>query len=53
MKQVWLNRVAWRATASTTSGTAWPTDATAIPEPRSMSWLPSTSTRIAPSARSM
>src|SRR5688572_4344606 len=52
MKQVWLNRSSWAWVAATTSGWAWPMLITAMPEPMSISWLPSTSTRIAPSARS-
>ncbi len=50
MKQVWVNRATCWLTASTTAGTAWPTLTTAIPDPRSMRALPSTSTRIAPDA---
>jgi hypothetical protein len=48
MKHVWANRSIWACTASRTAGAAWPTEVTAMPEPRSISELPSTSTRIAP-----
>ena len=48
MKQVWVKSATCAATAAVTSGWAWPTEVTAMPEPRSMSWLPSTSTRMAP-----
>ena len=50
MKQVWVNRPTWDRTASTTRGAAWPTLTTAMPDPRSMRELPSTSTRTAPDA---
>ena len=50
MKQVWENRATWSRTASTTAGAAWPTLTTAMPAPRSISELPSTSTRMAPDA---
>ena len=53
MKQVWVKRPTCSLTASTTAGTAWPMLVTAMPEPRSMKALPSTSTRMAPSPRSM
>ena len=46
MKQVWENLATWSRTASTTAGAAWPTLTTAMPAPRSISELPSTSTRI-------
>src|SRR5664279_2921081 len=52
MKQVCVNRATWACTASTTRGAAFPTDVTAIPDPKSMSWLPSASTTIPPPARS-
>ena len=48
MKQVWANLAIWSRTASTTAGAACPTLTTAIPDPRSINELPSTSTRIAP-----
>jgi hypothetical protein len=50
MKQVWENRPTWACTASTTRGAAWPTLTTAMPAPRSISELPSTSTTMAPEA---
>ncbi len=53
MKQVCVNAATWSVTARTTCGAALPTLVTAIPEPRSMSELPSTSTRTPPPARSM
>ena len=37
MKQVWVNAATARLTASTTSGTAWPMEVTAMPEPMSSS----------------
>ena len=52
MKHVWVKSATWRWTASTTRGAALPTVVTAMPEPKSMSWLPSTSRRIPPPARS-
>src|SRR5690349_8269969 len=52
MKQVWVNAATWLETASTTLGAALPTLVTAMPEPRSISELPSTSTRTPPPARS-
>ena len=52
MKQVWAKSATCRVTASTTRGSAWPTLATAIPDPRSISWLPSTSSSRAPRAAS-
>src|SRR6185369_15026842 len=51
MKQVWVNAATWSATASTTRGALLPTVVTAIPEPRSIRWLPSTSITIPPPAR--
>ncbi len=51
MKQVWVNAATCACTAATTSGAAWPTPVTAIPEPRSMKRLPSKSSTIAPEAR--
>ena len=44
MKQVWVKRATWSATAAATAGSALPTLVTAMPEPRSISELPSTST---------
>jgi hypothetical protein len=52
MKQVWEKRAACCWTASTTAGAAWPTLTTAMPAPRSMRELPSTSTTMAPDASS-
>src|SRR3954469_19724163 len=52
MKQVWVNAATCSCTASTTCGAALPTLTTAIPEPRSISELPSTSTSTPPPARS-
>src|SRR3954470_19800808 len=52
MKQVWVKSATCSCTRDTTRGAAFPTDTTAIPEPKSISWLPSTSTMIPPPARS-
>ena len=52
MKHVWVNAADLLRTAATTRGAALPTLVTAMPEPRSMSELPSTSTRTPPPARS-
>src|ERR671916_652977 len=52
MKQVWVKAATCAWTAATTSGAAWPTLVTAMPEPRSMKEWPSTSTTTAPAARS-
>src|SRR4051794_2817443 len=52
MKQVWVNAATCSVTASTTAGAALPTLTTAIPDPRSISELPSTSTSTPPPARS-
>jgi hypothetical protein len=52
MKQVWVKAATCAWTAATTSGAAWPTLVTAMPEPRSMKELPSTSTTTPPAARS-
>ena len=46
-----MNRAACSATADTTRGDALPIVVTAMPEPRSMSRLPSTSSTIPPNAR--
>ena len=51
MKQVWVKFAAWSLTAATTRGEALPIVVTAIPEPRSMSRLPSTSSTMPPNAR--
>ncbi len=45
-----MNRATCSRTASTTRGWAWPTPVTAMPEPRSIRALPSTSVSSAPSA---
>ena len=42
-----------RLAAATTASSVWPMVMTPMPEPRSMNWLPSTSTTMAPWARSM
>src|SRR3954453_13762465 len=52
MKQVWVNAATWSCTPATTAGAALPTVVTAIPEPKSMKLLPSTSTTTPPPARS-
>src|SRR3954471_19754247 len=52
MKQVWVNAATCSRTAVTTRGAALPTLTTAIPAPRSMKELPSTSTITPPPARS-
>ena len=52
MKQVWVKAATWAWTAATTSGAELPTLVTAMPDPRSMNELPSTSTRTPPAARS-
>ena len=51
MKQVWVNSATCAATASTTRGDALPMVVTAMPEPRSISRLPSTSSTMPPPAR--
>ena len=50
MKQVWVNFATCSRTASTTAGALLPTVVTAMPEPRSMNELPSTSTTTPPPA---
>ena len=50
MKQVWVNRSTCSCTAATTCGAALPTVVTAIPEPKSISELPSASTTTPPPA---
>ena len=52
MKQVWVKSAACAEIPATTAGAALPTVVTAMPEPKSIRWLPSTSTRIPPPARS-
>src|SRR4051795_8583024 len=52
MKQVCVKAATCSRTASTTAGAALPTLTTAMPEPRSISELPSTSTSTPPPARS-
>jgi hypothetical protein len=47
-----VNRAVCSATAATTAGAALPTEVTAMPEPKSISELPSTSTSTPPPARS-
>ena len=51
MKQVWVKSAACAATAAATSGALAPTDVTAMPAPRSIRTLPSTSSMTAPAAR--
>ena len=53
MKQAWVNRSTWSCTPSTTRGAALPTLVTAIPDPRSISELPSTSISTPPPASTM
>jgi hypothetical protein len=53
MKHVWVNAASCSDAWRTTFASAWPTEVTAMPEPKSMSWLPSTSARTAPEARVM
>ena len=50
MKQVWVKRPTCSRTASTTAGAAFPTLVTAMPEPKSIKELPSTSTMTPPPA---
>src|SRR5690349_11493774 len=50
MKQVWVNRSTCSCTAAATCGAALPTVVTAIPEPKSISELPSASTTTPPPA---
>src|SRR3954468_6233826 len=52
MKHVWVKAATCSCTAATTRGAALPTLTTAIPAPRSMRELPSTSTTTPPPARS-
>ena len=51
MKQVWVNLAICSCTRATTCGAPLPTLVTAMPEPKSISWLPSASTRMPPAAR--
>ena len=51
MKQVWVNSATCLRTRSTTRGAALPTLVTAMPEPKSISELPSASTTTPPPAR--
>ena len=51
MKQVWVMAAACSATAATTAGCEPPSDVTAMPDPRSTSTLPSTSSTTAPLVR--
>ena len=53
MKQVCVNCRTCSVTASTTRGLPLPTVVTAMPDPRSMSWLPSASLRMPPAASTM
>ena len=53
MKQVWVKAATCSVTPATTCGAELPTLITAMPEPRSISELPSTSTSTPPPARSM
>ena len=48
MKQVWVKAAICSLTASMTRWLPLPTVVTAIPEPKSMSWLPSTSRTMPP-----
>ena len=48
MKQVCVNAAICSVTASMTRWLPFPTVVTAIPEPKSMSWLPSTSRTMPP-----
>src|SRR6476619_6128415 len=53
MKQVWVNLAACSRTRSATRGALLPTETTAMPEPKSMSELPSASTNTPPPAAVM
>jgi len=53
VKSVWVTSPSCSRAAATTLSSVWPIVVTPMPAPRSMNWLPSTSTRIAPWARSM
>jgi hypothetical protein len=50
MKQVWVNLAACSATRALTRGAALPTETTAMPDPKSISELPSASTITPPPA---
>ena len=52
MKQVWVKSATCCCTAATTRGAELPIVVTAMPDPKSISWLPSTSTTMPPPARS-
>ena len=45
-----MNASTWACTPATTAGAELPTEVTAMPEPKSISWLPSTSTTMPPPA---
>ena len=49
--ETWLRVRAWVATASATTGWAWPSDVTARPERKSRYGRPSVSNRVLPSPR--
>ena len=51
MKQVWVKSATCSRTASTTRGEELPIVVTAMPDPRSMNRLPSTSSMMPPEAR--
>jgi hypothetical protein len=53
VKRVWVTFCSCSEAADTTFSTVWPTVVTPMPAPRSMKALPSTSTTMAPWARSM
>ena len=53
MKQVWVNWPAWCCTRSARRGALFPTEVTAMPEPKSIRELPSTSTSTPPPAAVM
>src|SRR5215467_3297595 len=53
MKQVWVNLAVCSRTRSVTRGALLPTETTAMPEPKSMSELPSASTSTPPPAAVM
>src|SRR6266550_3641092 len=53
MKQVWVNLATCSRTRSVTRGALLPTETTAMPEPKSMSELPSASTSTPPPAAVM
>ncbi|CAG7609869.1 exported hypothetical protein [Actinacidiphila bryophytorum] len=51
MKQVWVNSASCSAALRTTIGALLPTEVTAMPEPKSISRFPSTSSTTPPPAR--